>query len=346
MEKLYKRAVDIICCFGLVGLLLTALFVGSVAAQADDTETNVEATLNAVVTLRATVPDTARTAFSLGTEREGSGIIIDDEGLVLTIGYLILEASDVEVSDARGEFVPADVVAYDYDSGFGLVKTRHPLGLKSIALGRSSQLVPGDTAFIIASIGPDYIQPVEVVDVREFAGYWEYLLDEAIFTAPSFDGFGGAALLSDEGRLVGVGSLIVHDAGPGQHPLPGNMFVPIDLLKPIFSDLIEHGRSTEDARPWLGVYTGMDRGHLFVFRVAPDSPAESGGMLRNDIIIAINDQPVAGMADFLRKLWAIGSAGVRVEISVLRDGQVTELEIETGDRYDWLELDTVSRFAI
>ncbi len=316
---------------------LLALWLAMPAA-AESRDAMIESTLQAVVGLRTLVPDTARTAFSLGTEREGNGIVISDDGLVLTIGYLIMESSSIEVTNAAGEYVGARMIAYDYDSGFGLVQAMQPLGLKGIQLGESADLLPGDAALIVAHIGPHYMRPAEIVDIREFPGYWEYLLDQAIFTSPPFHGFGGAALINTEGKLVGVGSLIVHDAKLGPQPTPGNMFVPIDLLKPIMSDLLQHGRDLRQKRPWLGIYTSMSRGHLFVTRVALDSPAQAGGVRRNDIIIAVNGEPVSGMADFLRKVWATGPAGIEIHLSVLQQGQVKELKLDSGDRYDWLQL--------
>ncbi len=321
------------------------LITPAVASQ--DSDELVEATIKAVIGLRAMVPDTARTANSLGNEREGSGIVIGDDGLVLTIGYLILEASDVQVTDSQGDYVPAEIVAYDYDSGFGLVRATRSLGIRGIPLGDSTFLSSGDTALIISHIGPDYMQVVQVVDVREFSGYWEYLLDQAIFTSPPFSGFGGAALISSNGKLVGVGSLIVNDAKivEGSRPVPGNMFVPINLLKPILDDLLQNGRASGEIRPWLGVYTAVDRGHLFVFRVAMDSPAEVAGIRPNDIIVAVNGQPVSDMASFFRSVWETGPAGVDVRISVVRGGTVKEITVETGDRYDWLRIDPIPQYS-
>lgn len=321
-----------------------ALLVFSPAHAAQDSDALVEATLKAVVGLRAVVPDDARTAFSLGTEREGNGIVIDNN-LVLTIGYLIMEASDIEVTDSQGQYVPAEMVAYDYDSGFGLVRAKQPLGIQRMPLGDSAVLSPGDPTLILSHMGPDYMQVAEVVDIREFPGYWEYLLDQAIFTAPMFGGFGGAALINTQGELVGVGSLMVHDARRGSPPVPGNMFVPIDLLKPIYEDLLQSGRASGTPRPWLGIYTAVDRGHLFVYRVAMEGPAEVAGIIPNDIIVAINGNPVSGMAEFLREVWATGPAGVEVRLSIVRRGQLKEITVKSGDRYDWLKFDSTSQYT-
>ena len=336
--KYFTRPLRII----FVGLLTLSIFSPVQAEQNSDEM--VEATLQAVVGLRAIVPDDARTAFSLGTEREGNGIVIDDD-LVLTIGYLIMEASDIEVTDGGGEFVPAEMVAYDYDSGFGLVRAKQSLGIKSIPLGESAELSPGDPMLILTSVGPDFMQVAQVVDVREFPGYWEYLLDQAIFTAPLIGGYGGAALINTQGELVGVGSLMVHDARRGSQPMPGNMFVPIDLLKPIYDDLLRSGRASGPSRPWLGIYTAIDRGHLFVYRVAMEGPAEVAGIQPNDIIVAVNSNPVSDMAEFLREVWATGPAGVEVEVSIIRAGELKTITVTSGDRYDWLKFDAIPQYS-
>lgn len=302
-------------------------------------------TLRAVVGLRSVVPETARTAGSLGTERRGNGVVIDEDGLVLTIGYLVMEASDVEVTNGDGEYVPAETVAYDSETGFGLVRATQPLRIKALTLGDSSNIQTGDAALVVAHIGPDYGQPAEVVDVREFPGYWEYLLDAAIFTTPPFQGFGGAALVDSDGALVGIGSLILRNAREGEDSAPGNMFVPVNLLKPILDSLIANGRSGRESRPWLGLYTEMDRGHLFVQRVASGGPADSAEVRPDDIILGVEDEEVNGMADFLRKVWATGPAGVPVRISILRDGRVLEITVDSADRYDWLKLNPGSRYS-
>jgi len=323
----------------LIGFLIVLI---APALLAQTQREQVDTTLKAVVGLRTSVPDTARTVFSLGTEREGSGVVIGDDGLVLTIGYLIMEASNIEVTNSDGTYVPASMVAYDYDTGFGLVQAQQPLGLKGITLGNSATLETNDFALIISHVGPNYLQIVEVADIREFVGYWEYLLENAIFTTPPLSGFGGAALVNQNGELIGIGSLEVNDAVEGPTPVAGNMFVPIDLLKPIFDDLLDIGRSGDEQRPWLGVHTAMHRGHLFVTHVALDGPAEAASILPNDIIVAVNGQSISDMSEFLREVWRTGSAGVNVDLSIVREGVVRNVTIESGNRYDWLKLNPAS----
>ena len=246
-------------------------------------------TLDAVVKVRAQVPAGARTAASLGPLREGSGVVIDSNGLVLTIGYLILEASHVQITDSAGRTVPARILGYDHATGFGLLRARSAVGgTRPLPLGLSEKLDRGAEVLILSysGNGPSG-QGAYVVSRREFAGYWEYLLDRAIFTAPHHASFGGAALIDRGGSLLGIGSLQVPEAIPGQ-PVPGNMFVPIDLLKPILSDLTLKGRSGARPRPWLGAQMGEAGGHVVsssciqgkaggAFRAAGGRPRRGGG---------------------------------------------------------------------
>lgn len=298
--------------------------------------------VNAVVGITAMVPEDARSAGTLGTVRSGSGIVIDEKDLVLTIGYLILEAQAAAITDANGDLVPATLVAYDQNTGFGLLRATKPLGVKPLKFGSSDTLPEGAPVIVVSRGGPAPVIPAQVVSRREFAGYWEYLLDNAIFTVPAHPQFGGAALINTDGRLVGVGSLIVNDAVKASVPSPGNMFVPIDALKPILNDLIKHGRARGPAHPWLGIYADENGGRLFVVRVAKGGPAEKAGIRAGDIIMGVGGHKVYGMADFLRKVWAVGEAGVEVPIDVLPlsqgETQIRPVKVRSLDRYDWLKL--------
>jgi len=292
--------------------------------------------LDAVVGVRATIPDDARTARFLGAHREGSGVVIDGGRHVLTIGYLILEANTVEIVVAENRVVPATVVAYDYDTGFGLLHPLAPLGVAAIELGQSSALEVG-SEILIAGLGVP--AAAHIVSRRDFAGYWEYLLEDAIFTAPPYQNFAGAALIGPEGRLLGVGSLQVRDAAGAGHPMHGNMFVPIDALSPILGELIREGRSAASARPWLGVFSREIRGHLFVDSVSEGGPAEAAGIETDDVIVAVDGVPVSDLADFYRKLWALGGPGIAVPLTVLTRDGLREIRVPSGDRYDYLKLD-------
>ena len=284
----------------------------------------------AVVRLAAEIPSEARTAEALGTRREGNGILIDGDGLVLTIGYLIVEARAVRVRTGDGRAIPARVIGYDHESGFGLVRAEDQLPGPPLVLGVSAGIGPREPVALISS-GPEpgAITGACVVSRRTFAGYWEYLLDEAIFTTPPHDNWAGAALVGRDGRLAGVGSLMVNNAAADDRALPGNMFVPIDALASVFDDLLSHGRSRRPQRPWLGMFVAENLGRLIVSHLAPEGPAGSAGVVVGDIILSVGGQPVVSLADFLRN-------GVPVPLMLLSGTTVRELPVRSVGRLDYL----------
>jgi len=282
-----------------------------------------------VVKLRSRAVADARSAPTLGTQREGTGVVIDASGLVLTIGYLILESETVELSTADGSTFPATVVGYDAATGFGLVRAVGRLPIKPVQVGDSSKLAIRQPVLIV---GFDGVAPAYVVSRRRFVGYWEYLLEDAIYTAPVTVNWQGAALLDREQRLVGIGSLSVPDSvGPGS-AVPGNLFVPIDRLKPLLADLIARGRAAGPARPWLGVSTQEAEGNVIVTRVATDSPADQAPIRVGDVIVALGGQTLKGQADFYTRLWASGAAGREIALDVLRDGRIQRVTVKSIDR--------------
>ena len=321
---------------GAIATLAIAITGSTGLAQS----TRIEELVSAVVRIKTHVNPEGRTVEGLGREREGSGILIDNDGLVLTIGYLMVEAYAAEVVDNSGRTVPASVVGYDHETGFGLLRTMEPLKLKPMPLGKSADVKERDPVLVASFGGPDMVAGAYVVAKREFAGNWEYMLDEALFTAPPHPAWSGAALINREGKLVGVGSLIVGDAAGGSDKTPGNMFVPIDRLLPVLGDLISDGRVAGPGRPWLGVNTDELRGRLFVSRVTPGGPAEKAGLKRGDVVVGVNGEPPKNLADFYRKVWAQGAAGTTVAIDVLQDSQVRRVEIKSINRLDHLKLKT------
>ncbi len=297
-----------------------------------------EDSVKGVVQVNAVIPGNARTAGSLGTARQGTGVVIDDTGLVVTIGYLILEASEVTITGAGDQAVPATIVAYDHESGFGLIRASQALDAPPVSLGSSSALRPMQPLLAVSHAGGLDATGVYLVDRREFAGYWEYLLEDALFTSPPHAEFGGAALLDQGGRLVGIGSLYVNDAGRRGQTVPGNMFLPIDGLKPIMGDLLSRGRRAEPGRPWLGLTMEEHRGRVFVTKVAPDGPGEAAGIQPNDVILGIDGVQVEGLGDLYRKLWSRGDAGITVPLDVLHGIEVKPTTIQSADRYRYLRL--------
>ena len=315
----------------LVGLALVApqpaLAQEKKGGEEDDT-------LSAIVRVHAKILPDARTRAILGAQREGSGVLIRD-GFVLTIGYLALEADSIEVTGADGRSVPALLAGYDHASGFGVLKLLGPSPGKPLPLGDSGALGERDPAMVATFGGREGVNLVYVVSRRSFTGGWEYLLESAIYTYPAVANWSGAALIGRTGALLGIGSLIVPDAVEPGTRSPGNLFVPIDLVKPILEDLIAHGRAGGAPRPWLGLNAEEVRGRLIVARVSPEGPAERAGLNAGDSVLGVAGEPVDSLADFYRKVWARGAAGADVRLRVLQGAQVNELSVRSIDRIEY-----------
>jgi S1-C subfamily serine protease len=281
-------------------------------------------------------PD-ARTASLLGTEREGTGVVIDSNGHILTIGYLIMEAKSIEVFVQEDMPIKSTFIGYDYHTGFGIVKANRPLNITPMQLGQSSEVKEDDPVLVVSHGGSDSVQGARVVSRGEFVGYWEYILEDAIYTAPPHANFGGAALLGREGRLLGIGSIYTQLMIPDVGLVPCNMSVPIDRLKPILADLISSGRSPEPPHPWLGVHAEGAYGRVIILRITAGSPAEKAGLQPTDVILTVNKNTVNGLADFYRKVWALGKPGVKVPLSILQGNQARNLTVHSANRYQFLK---------
>src|ERR1700751_3145559 len=229
---------------------------GEIQPKPGDCAFDLDRALSAVLGLRSTIPEDAFSAASLGIERAGSGVLIRKEGLVLTIGYLVTEAETIWLTSAGCGAVPGHVVAYDQETGLGLVQALGRLNVAPMELGTELRVGAGDRAIMAAEGGRRHAVAARVVARQEFAGYWEYVLDRAIFTAPAHPFWGGAGLIGTDGRLIGIGSLHVqHSTSSGRELRRDvNMVVPIDLLPPILDDMLTYGRPNRPPRPWLGLY--------------------------------------------------------------------------------------------
>ena len=291
--------------------------------------------LDAVVSVRSEVPEDAFTAQILGTERLGNGVVIRADGLVLTIGYLITEASSVWLTTNQGIVAGGYPLAYDQASGFGLVQPLGPLGVAELRRGSVAGCAVGDRAIMAGHGGRKHALKTQVFAKREFAGYWEYMLDEALFTAPAHPQWGGAALIGDDGRLLGIGSLLVQEQ-VGKQSLQGNMVVPIDLLEPILEDLLTRGRANRPARPWLGIYTAEVGQQIAVAGLAKGGPADRAAVQSGDVLLEVAGERVQGLADFYRKVWCIGPAGSEVPLTLSREGAVSRVRVRSADRQDFL----------
>lgn len=321
----------------LVSVLCLTAASGPAYAQGEGAKTVTEDLLSSVVRIKTYINPDGRTVDNLGQERDGSGIVIDDEGLILTIGYLMVEAHAAEAITNDGRKIPAAVVGYDHDTGFGLLKAVAPLKVRPMLFGNSGELKVGDPVLAASFGGRDGIAPARVVSRREFAGSWEYLIDGAIYTAPAHSHWSGAALITRDGKLVGVGSLIVGDAS-GSGGGAGNLYVPTDLLKPILADLIANGAVAGTAKPWIGLNTQATDSGLVVARVTPNSPAEKAGLRKGDLITNIGGDSPKTLPEFYRKLWSLGGAGIVVPLDIRRDGQDQHFDVQSINRMDHLKL--------
>jgi S1-C subfamily serine protease len=300
----------------------------------EDCAFDLDNTLAGVLGLQSTIPEDAFTASTLGTERAGSGVLIRRDGLVLTIGYLITEADSIWLTSTVGGAVPGHLMGYDQETGFGLVQALGRLSVSPIELGTGIRVGAGDKAIIAAEGGRRHAIAATVVARQEFAGHWEYLLDRAIFTAPAHPFWGGAALISSEGRLIGIGSLHVQHSSGRQLRRDVNMVVPIDLLPPIIDDMLTYGRPNRPPRPWLGLYAAEveDDNAVVVAGMSDRGPAIKSGLRPGDRIVAVRDEPVSTLAAFWRRVWASGPAGSEVVLQVVRDNDARTVRIASADR--------------
>ncbi|MGV3626214.1 MAG: S1C family serine protease [Betaproteobacteria bacterium] len=317
--------------------MTASLFAASVAAwrATNSIPRPITPPLDAVVKLSIRAVDGARTADTLGAEREGTGIVIDSNGLILTIGYLVLEAASILVMTSDNRIYPASVVGFDHATGFGLLRASPPPPCAPVELGDSSNLGELQSLVVAGHAGAGGVTGAALVSRRRFIGWWEYMIDDALFTAPPRYEHSGAALFDGHGRLVGIASLWVSDALNAGVAFPGNMFVPINLLKDVLDDLVRDGRRRGAARPWLGLNTEQVDGHLVVTRVLPDSPADQSGLKRGDIILGIGGDSIGSQSEFYESLWS-SSAGGDVTLHIVRDKVVKHLIVQTSDRLSYL----------
>jgi len=298
---------------------------------------DLEHALRAVVGVRSIVPPDAYTAETLGTERLGHGVLIRPEGIVLTIGYLVTEAETVWIKLADNRVAQGHVLGYDQETGFGVVQALARLDEVALPLGNSSATRVGDPVVVGGAGGRSNSVAAKIVAKQEFAGYWEYLLDEAIFTAPSHPHWGGSAMIGADGRLLGIGSLQVQRLVSEKKSEDINMIVPIDLLKPVLDDIMTAGRPKRPARPWLGLYATEVGNRVAIAGIAGRGPAKTADLRSGDIIISVAGADVKNLAGFFRNVWSLGEAGVEVPIMVNREGRMLDVRVRSGDRRRFLK---------
>ena len=286
--------------------------------------------LASVVGLHSIIPQDAFTAETLGTERAGNGVVIDD-GLVLTIGYLITEAEAVWLHLGDGRVMEGHALGFDAVTGFGLVQALGHLDIDPLPIGSSAATKIGDRVVVGGAGGRTRSVASQIAAKQEFAGYWEYLLDEAIFTHPAHPNWGGTGLISDKGELIGIGSLQLERerSGKAEHV---NMIVPIDLLTPVLDDLRRFGKVSRPARPWLGMYSTEIDNRVVVIGISGNGPAARAELKAGDVILAVKGEKVTSQAGFYRKLWALGAAGVDVPLTVHHEGVTFDVTLASTDR--------------
>lgn len=302
----------------------------AVQPRAEDYSYDLERALSSVVALHSIVPPDAFTADTLGVERAGNGVLIDD-GLVLTIGYLITEAETVWVHLGDGRVVQGHALGVDQETGFGLVQALGKIDLSLLEIGASKSAEVGERIVVGGAGGRTRSLAGRIAAKQEFAGYWEYLLEEAIFTYPAHPNWGGTALISSAGKLIGIGSLQLERARKGKNEHL-NMVVPIDLLPPVLDDLCKFGRVNRPVRPWLGVYSTEIEDKIVVVGIAPKGPAARAEIKTGDVMVAVKGERVSTLADFYRKIWALGGAGVEVPLTLYREGVTFDVRVNSSDR--------------
>ncbi len=323
-------------------LVCGVAFAASPAAKpnapptAQDTMNALTRAQSAVVGVQVTAAEGARSAETLGKQRSGSGVVIGTDGLIVTIGYLILEADNIQITTVDKKTVPARVVAYDLATGFGLLRPVVPLrGISPVPFGGAADIKTGEA--LMASTGASSdddadVNMTQLVSKRAFSGYWEYHIDSALFTSPPMQNHSGAPLFNQKGELLGIGSLFVMDAMGQNVRLPGNMFVPMDLLKPIMNEMLQTGSSKLSKRPWLGLTSTEQGGRVQIVRVNKDGPAQAAGLQTGDVVLAVDDAKVANLETFYKKIWDRLTPEAEIKLTVLQGADLKTIVLKPVDR--------------
>jgi S1-C subfamily serine protease len=293
---------------------------------------NFDSTLNSIVSINTYAPDNSFSAELLGTERSGHGVVISDDGLIVTVGYILTEADSIWIKTKKKEAVQGYIVGNDFESGLGLIKAVEPLHVPKMACGDLKDLHVNDSVMVAGYGGLGYTIEASIVEIKEFAGRWEYILDEAIYTSPVHPNWAGAALIGKEGKLYGIGCLLIQEAEQSEKVDGYNMFIPVNTITPFIEEILEHGGRKKRPRPWLGMLVHDEEGQLIITGIFTGCPADQAGLKLGDIIISVRDIPVTSLANLFREIWKLGNSGVDVPLSIIRDGQKLEVHVISSDR--------------
>ena len=302
-----------------------------------DHDFDLDEVMRSVVGVKAMVPADAFTAQTLGTERVGSGVVIRPDGLIATIGYIVTEAESIWLTTHDGRAIPGHALAYDFETGFGLIQALGKLDLPALPIETGDAPRPGDTAVLASAGGRKHALRCTIAARQEFAGYWEYLLDDAIFTAPAHPSWGGAGLIGGDGKLMGIGSLVMQQQDGKGRRVDLNMVVPASLLPPVLDDLLAYGRPNRPARPWLGLYAAEDEEGVVVSSMARNGPAQKAGLHEGDRLVSVGGIRISDLPGLWRALWACGQAGTKVPLSITREAAPRELVLSSIDRRSFLK---------
>lgn len=285
-----------------------------------------EDTLPSTVHLRVEVAESHPSASVLGTERAGTGTLVDPSGLVVTVNYIVLGASSAQVTLVDGRELLGEVIAQDFATGVALLKVP-AVSLPAMPIRSEPELAVGDEVFILASVGDGGRRASSgaVTSIAPFDANWEYTLERAICTTAMNPGLGGGPLVDTRGNLVGIVSLNLNEIGRF------SLSIPIECFRDHRDELLRFGRRpSRPARAWLGLYCYTLRNHVVIAGLLPGAPAEGAGLTQGDVILALDDAEISSRRELYERLWA-HRPGERVSLRVYRNSEVQAIEVTSGD---------------